>query len=33
MTDLMWSIAGLGGLLVLVIVGWRIIANEKKSRM
>jgi len=29
----MWSIAGLGGLLVLVIVGWRIIANEKKSRM
>jgi hypothetical protein len=31
--DLLWSIGGITGLLVLVYFGWRIIDKEKKSRM
>jgi hypothetical protein len=33
MTDIMWSIGGISGLLILVYFGWRIIDKEKKSRM
>lgn len=33
MTDLLWSIAGISGLVILAFFGWRIIDKEKKSRM
>ncbi len=32
MSDLLWSIAGIGGLLILVYFGMRIIFKEKDRR-
>ena len=32
MTDTMWSVGGIAGLLILVFFGWRIIHKEKTSR-
>ena len=32
MTDTIWSVGGITGLLILVYFGWRIIQKEKMSR-